>query len=165
MQGTTRGSPRVTQRGGGPGGTKFGEWKGRGKLGGQPMQGPLGGFPLTLPPIYGEDVSFVTTTLPLYKVRVLLLASSTVFNDESLAAQFGNFTVCVLCYRLASSLWHTHGLPGVFAGMLNPDRRLKLVEWLKKTYDSWLIIDKRKAIRWSKLRERSPFQLILVKKV
>ena len=88
-----------------------------------------------------------------------------VFNDDRLAEQLGNLTLCTLSRRLASSLWYMKSLPGVLPALLDPAVAPHIIAWLRTVYTAWLAIKGRGGASWTKFLARSPFNLVYVQKV
>lgn len=88
-----------------------------------------------------------------------------VLNDNKLCDEVMVLTLNLLSRRLARHMVHSHGLPGVFAGLLDPAARPQLLLWLAEVHGCWLIVKSKNQKFWQKVVARSPFHQIVVQKV
>lgn len=87
-----------------------------------------------------------------------------VWNENKLAEQIGNLTLCLASRRLATQLVHTHGLPGRLASLLDAGEAPATLLWLTELHAAWLLVKERPERYWKKIIERSPFKLVVVDK-
>lgn len=92
------------------------------------------------------------------------VAHPAVLNDDSIAERTMSLTLNTMARRLASHMVYSHGLPEVFAGLLDVNARPGLLLWLVEVYQSWQAVKRRQEKFWAKVISRSPFNLVAVDK-
>ncbi|CAK0819735.1 unnamed protein product [Prorocentrum cordatum] len=60
-----------------------------------------------------------------------------VLNEDKLAESAGVLTMSLLSRRLASHMAYTRGLPGAFAGLLDPTARPRIPAWFQEVHAAW----------------------------
>ena len=82
--------------------------------------------------------------------------------DNTIANMCGNLTIALIGRRLCTTLWYCRCLPVAFCALLCDKTRDRTLVWLRASYEAWAKIDKRVALKWAKLKARSPYKLLFV---
>lgn len=89
------------------------------------------------------------------------IAHPAVLNDDSIAEWVMGLTLATMARRLASHMVYSHGVPEVFAGLLDAHARPQLLLWLVEVHQAWQVVKRRKEQRWAKIIDRSLFNLVV----
>lgn len=92
------------------------------------------------------------------------IAHPAVLNDDSIAERVMGLTLATMARRLASHMVYSHGVPAVFAGLLDAHAWPQLLVWLVEVHQAWQAVKRRKEKSWAKIIDRSPFNLVVVYK-
>ena len=60
-----------------------------------------------------------------------------VVEEDHKAAILGAFIMSLMRKRLATEFWHTRGLPGIFAGLLDAGESERILKYIKKQWERW----------------------------
>lgn len=84
--------------------------------------------------------------------------------ENQLASIFGGLCCRALGRRLSTMSWHERQLPGKLAGLLIPDSRAEVQEWIKLYDTSWRAANAQLGAWWTAARNRSSWQHLVVQK-
>lgn len=88
-----------------------------------------------------------------------------IIRDSEQAGMVGAFALSLICRRCMTLAWHSRGLPGLFAGLMDPERGQSVLDKIRALHGYWSEVSTFTGAFWERMQERSRFRLVFVQQV
>jgi hypothetical protein len=85
-------------------------------------------------------------------------------HQNDLAQHFGGLVVRVVGRRLTTLAWHDRNLLGKLAGLLIPEERPAVLDWIRRSDEAWRAAEAQPDSWWRDAKRRSSWEMLVVQK-